>query len=116
MAKRKNPLKDLDAFLKQEAKSFVEPKKVAKDESAAFQSPPPVKEESESAALPLNENSVKSFLKALKAKGDEEFLDLLLSVAEESDKDSSKSKMLINTLLYLKDQKNWKENIKAYWS
>ena len=29
MAKRKNPLKDIDAFLKQESTSFVDPEKIS---------------------------------------------------------------------------------------
>ena len=122
MAKRKNPLKDLDAFLKQEAKSFVEPKKVEpKPEVAAEPSAYQAKEVEEAPiqtaqATTLDIAEVKEYLIKMRANGDTEFLDLLLKVAEDSDTNSSKNKMLINTILYLKDQENWKENIKEYWS
>lgn len=120
MAKRKNPLKDLDAFLKQEAKNFVQPKKVEtpveneKNEEAA---PAKVEEPRAYESSPtIDDLQVKTFLSELKKSNNPEFYNILLKSVEEAGTDSSENKMLINTILYLKDKDNWKDSIKEYWS
>lgn len=114
MAKRKNPLKDLDAFLKQEAKNFVQPNKVKA---------PSIKEESANAynlqattSEQLTDENVAKYLSELKLKGDESFYTVIQSAVEKAGLESSENKMLINTLLYLKDKDNWKDAVKEYWS
>ena len=121
MAKRKNPLKDLDAFLKQEAKNFVQPKKV--EEPAVVESkievPPSSQTEAPKAyenTVSIDSNKVREFLSSLKKSNDPEFYNVLLKSVEEAGTDSSENKMLINTILYLKDKDNWKDSIKDYWS
>lgn len=109
MAKKKNTLKDLDAFLKQEAKSFVQPDTVKKEtvseaSEAAVQTAPP---------MAIDDNAVIEFLAG---KHSDDIYAIIQNALEKSGDTSAENKMLINTLLYLKDKNNWKENIKAYWS
>lgn len=113
MAKKKNTLKDLDAFLKQEAKSFVQPETVKKEVQQA--TPSSIAEQPVApVAAPINDDSVIDFL-AGKASP-EEVYNIVQNAIEKSGKSTAENKMLINTLLYLKDKNNWKENIKSYWS
>ena len=120
MAKRKNPLKDLDAFLKQEAKNFVQPKKVEEPiEEVKTEAPPQPQTEVLKAyenTASINNSQVRVFLSDLKKSNDPEFYNILLKSIEEAGTDSSENKMLINTILYLKDKDNWKDSIKDYWS
>ncbi len=113
MAKRKNPLKDLDAFLKQEAKNFVQPNKVeetTKEESATTYS---IDRESNAS---LDQKEVIKFLSELKIKDSDSFYQVLKSATEKSGLESSENKMLVNTILYLQNKEGWKEAIKDYWS
>lgn len=110
MAKKKNTLKDLDAFLKQEAKSFVQPDTVKKEEQASS----PVIEQSAPTPVSIDDDLVIDFLASKEST--EDLYKIIQNAIEKSGKTSAENKMLINTLLYLKDKSNWKENIKAYWS
>ena len=112
MAKKKNTLKDLDAFLKQEAKRFVQPDTVKKEVEP--KDPSKKREQPELATKAIDDESVINFL-ANKESSDELYK-IIQSSIEKSGRTSAENKMLINTLLYLKDKNNWKENIKAYWS
>jgi restriction endonuclease Mrr len=115
MAKRKNPLKDLDAFLKQEAKNFVQPNRVTektKEEEVAVPAP----KKQEVAPTTLSKESVMEYMANLSQSSNKEFYDIVKKSLEKSGLKSAEDKMLINTLLYLNDKTNWKENIKAYWS
>jgi hypothetical protein len=117
MAKRKNPLKDLDAFLKQEAKNFVQPNRVTektKEEEVAV--PAPKKREAAPTPTPLSKESVMEYMANLSQSSNKEFYEIVKTSLEKSGAKSAEDKMLINTLLYLNDKTNWKENIKAYWS
>ncbi|MEM9390693.1 MAG: hypothetical protein AAGA02_09470 [Bacteroidota bacterium] len=110
MAKRKNPLKDLDSFLKQEASSLVEPEKIASPSVP----PKPVD------AAHLTKDDVLSYFKKL-AKEDERafrvtFLDIMHKSLEYQGLEKAIDKMLMNTLLYLQNEDNWKEAIEEYWS
>ena len=113
-AKRKNPLKDLDAFLKQEAASLVKPEKV--------ETPPPAQAETHPVPELPTEISMETMVQELRSriqqKGEDfktEFYDLIQQVLESQQQLTSKDIMLINTLLYLRNQDNWKERIKEYW-
>jgi len=110
MAKRKNPLKDLDAFLKQEASSFVKPEK--KDDTATTSTV------SEKPALASSDeiiSAIDQLAKKDQGRFREEFYEIIKSSLEHLDPNSSEDKMLINTILYLKDKDNWKVNIQDYW-
>lgn len=108
MAKRKNPLKDLDAFLKQEASSFVKPESKQPDESI----------NSGQTGMATADEIIKA-IEALAVKDQatyrQELFEIIKAAIEHLDKTSAEDKMLINTILYLKDKPNWKGNIKSYW-
>uniref|UniRef100_UPI00404A6717 hypothetical protein n=1 Tax=Fulvivirga sp. TaxID=1931237 RepID=UPI00404A6717 len=112
MAKKKNTLKDLDAFLKQEAKSFVQPDTVKKE--AQPEAPKPISEQPAPQAIAIDDNSVIDFLASKEST--EDLYKIIQNAIEKSGKTCAENKMLINTLLYIKDKDNWKENIKTYWS
>lgn len=112
MAKKKNTLKDLDAFLKQEAKSFVQPDTVKKEVQP--EAPQSVTEKPVPQATAIDDNSVIEFLASKQSAQD--MYSIIQNAIEKSGRTSAENKMLINTLLYLKDKDNWKENIKTYWS
>lgn len=124
MAKRKNPLKDIDAFLKQESTSFVDPEKISpKKEKKAS-------DKKEQASLPSEDTSkvkgeqvskdvIIAELHTLAHKEGEtfraSFYNIIRETLEGLDYSTAEDKMLINTLLYINDKNNWKENIKSYW-
>ena len=113
-AKRKNPLKDLDAFLKQEAASLVTPEKV--DTPAPEQTPAPaVPEKSAETSMAAITQELKSRIQQQGEGFKAEFYALVQQVLESQQQLTSKDIMLINTLIYLQDQDNWKERIQAYW-
>jgi hypothetical protein len=107
MSKNKNPLKDLDLFLKQQAASFVNPtqlsEKIHADET-------PVE-------TPTSEKPEETILQSIERMIDQNpgaLYDMLIEAAEK--KNSSERTILINTALYLKNTRNWKEAIREYWS
>lgn len=113
-AKRKNPLKDLNAFLKQEAASLVTPEKVETSAQVPVETP-------SASELPM-EISMTAIARELgsqlQEKGEgfkSDFYGLIQQVLESQQHLTSKDIMLINTLLYLRNQDNWKERIKEYW-
>jgi len=107
MSKNKNPLKDLDLFLKQQAASFVSPHTLSEK----------IEAETPSISEPIPEPETKeSILQSLERMMDQNpsaFYDLLIQAAEK--KISTERTMLINTALYLKNTTNWKEAIQKYW-
>jgi hypothetical protein len=108
MSKNKNPLKDLDLFLKQQASSFVSPTPLSeKIQEETKASPDPSSTISSS-----NEDMLQAIDKLMDQNPDE-FYDLLIRVAEQ--KPSAERTVLINTALYLKNSENWKEAIREYW-
>lgn len=106
MSKNKNPLKDLDLFLKQQAASFV--------------SPTPLSEKiqtSEPANEPSGKTEIVDLVERLDqlARTDKNALyDLIIKVAENQPK--PENTMLINVALYLKGGENWKDLVREYWS
>lgn len=105
MAKRKNPLKDLDEFLKQEASSIVKPAETSPKTSEA--SPLTTTEDIIAAISTLAATNPAAYR--------EELFKIIKSSIEQLDHSSAEDKMLINTVLYLKNKDNWKETIKSYW-
>lgn len=99
---KKNPLNDLDQFLKQEASSIVTPSSLSdKLKQTESSTPAPVAGSIEDQLLTLAKQDVSKFY------------DTLISIGEKIG--TEKSTMLINTALYLKHGDNWKEAVKTYW-
>ena len=118
MSKKKNTLKDLDDFLRQQAATLVAPTPLSDTLKER------VKEEKQEAAVTeiANEVSVASILEDLKALSEQEgnsfrkkFYDLIVRSIESQHNSTAEDKMLINTALYLKSPENWKETIRSYW-
>jgi hypothetical protein len=112
MSKNKNPLKDLDLFLKQQAASFVNPTPL----SEKIQTEPP------SEVKPVVISSNETLLQSIEHMMDQNpstLYDILIEAAGK--KTSAERTMLINTALYLKNtgylsSGDWKAAIKEYWS
>jgi hypothetical protein len=114
MSKKKNTLKDLDEFLKQQAATLVAPEKLSEK----------VKEESGEVAPPqhaspeITPEKVLSDLQWLSKNSStfrKEFYDLIVKTIETQGQSLPEDKMLINTALYLKSGDRWKDVIRDYW-
>ena len=120
MSKKKNTLKDLDEFLKQQAATLVTPTQL----SDTITEPLPEKEK-KSAPVPEEvpeEISVTKILNDLNTLSEKEGLsyrkklyDVIIQSLESQEKSLPEDKMLINTALYLKNGEKWKEAIRQYW-
>lgn len=106
MSKRKNPLKDLDAFLKQETTSFVKPEQQKKEGLVTNAAEPEVSKETVMKAISIL---------ATKDNYRQDLYELIKFALEQLDNSKAGDKMLINTLLYLQDKENWQKNIRSYW-
>lgn len=128
MSKKKNTLKDLDEFLKQQAATLVSPTPLREkiDEitpsASAPVAEPTVQRAPEPSVSVATEVSSASILEDLKALSDKEgvffrqkFYDLIIQSLESQKKSLPEDKMLINTALYLKSGSLWKEAIRDYW-
>jgi hypothetical protein len=120
MSKKKNTLKDLDAFLKQQAATLVTPPRITP--SLANETTLELEDESES-ETPVEEtisyHTILEKIKLLSSKEGSGFksqlYDLILKSVETQREISPEDKMLINTVLYIKSGSNWKETIRHYW-
>lgn len=114
MSKKKNTLKDLDEFLKQQAASIVAPAKLSEKVDAQE-----VRLQQESSGNSLNLDSIDHQLKALtEINGKpyrENLYDFVIHSLESLDQSLPEDKMLINTALYLKSGDRWKDVIRQYW-
>ncbi len=112
MSKKKNTLKDLDEFLKQQAATLVAPTPL----SETIQETPKRPEE---ASVEIYEAKILNDLKSLAEKEGPSFrmklYDLIIRSIEAQPSSLAEDKMLINTALYLKSGDQWKEVIKQYW-
>lgn len=127
MSKKKNTLKDLDAFLKQQAATLVTPPRLSeKLDEPAESRPEPVKVQVQKApehgtefAPNLTSDKLLKDLKLLAAQEGEnfreKFYDLIIRTLESQHEYSPEDRMLINTALYLKSGENWQEVIREYW-
>lgn len=129
MAKNKNPLKDLDAFLKQQASSLVKPDEIKKEEKPLAEKPtstpePVVEEPKEETKVYEATEQVQQknwddlLLDFIKSSEDfrPELYQTLIEGLEQAKIPAAHDKLLINTLLYLKNPDDWKKNIEEYWS
>jgi hypothetical protein len=141
MSKKKNTLKDLDEFLKQQAATLVNPVRLSekieteatpeKEETPATPPipPPPLSEtpksqveavisELKADALVTPEKVLHDLQELAKREGPEfrnKFYDLIIRSVESHGQILAEDKMLINTALYLKSGDRWKEVIRDYW-
>lgn len=117
MAKRKNPLKNLDSFLNQQASSFVQPDKVEETVPAKEVIPPT--DRSASTQASLDKSQVIAYLKTLSDADPVEFRETLYDIIRQSLENEglqgAHDKMLMNTILYLDNPENWKATISSYW-
>jgi len=130
MSKKKNTLKDLDEFLKQQAATLVQP--VSLGDQIEAQEPENSKAK-ESVVEPVTSVAIspepveaeigsEKLLRDLRTFGTQEgsafrkkFYDLIIQSIEAQSQSLPEDKMLINTALYLKSGDSWKEAIRNYW-
>jgi hypothetical protein len=138
MSKKKNTLKDLDEFLKQQAATLVTPVKLServepgpeqKKEESTPPTPSPLSQASEKQieetvsdlktnALVTPEKVLNDLQELAKREGPEfrnRLYDLIIKSIESQKQILAEDKMLINTALYLKSGDGWKEAIRDYW-
>jgi hypothetical protein len=125
MSKKKNTLKDLDEFLKQQAATLVSPQRLSDKVEAPPSSPP--QEQTQETSLTtadtekeaISSSEILSDLRHLATREGahfkEHFYDLIIQTMEFQNHYSPEDKMLINTALYLKNGERWKEAIREYW-
>lgn len=112
MSKKKNTLKDLDEFLRQQAATIVPPAPVAgKTEETAAQPKPVVPPASSDVSF---DNLVQQ-VSTLTWSDRNKLYDIIIQSLESTPHSSPEDKMLINTALYLKSGSQWKEVIREYW-
>lgn len=120
MSKKKNTLKDLDEFLKQQAATLVSPVQL----SEKIETPEPIKPSKEvvPSSSDNEEVSTTTLLRDLNTLAYKEgstyrtkFYDLIIQSLENQSQSLPEDKMLINTALYLKSGDNWKDVIRNYW-
>lgn len=128
MSKKKNTLKDLDDFLKQQAATLVSPAKL----SEQIETPPPPAAEAapvvstqptiEPVPVVVEEVTTTKILDAIKTLAQKEgtsvqdkLYDVILQAGDSKMISSAEDKMLINTVLFLKSGDNWKDVIRDYW-
>jgi hypothetical protein len=118
MSKKKNTLKDLDEFLKQQAATLVAPDQLS---DAVRQT----NHETQHAATENQQTKEITHVKILDdlttlaekegAAFRKIFYDLIIKSVEKQKDSLPEDKMLINTALYLKSGSNWKNVIREYW-
>jgi hypothetical protein len=117
MSKKKNTLKDLDEFLKQQAASLVSPEPVPTgpadvipptDYTSKAESPDAVTTDKIFKDLrTLAQNDPDSFRHKLYA--------LIIQILETQKPTLPEDKMMINTALFLTSGEHWKDAIRDYW-
>ena len=122
MSKKKNTLKDLDAFLKQQAATLVTPTPLSgqvEESEPEEEVPAPAPSRSPEPVYEVTLTKILNDLETLSRKEGpsfrKKFYDLILQSAETNLHALPEDKMLINTVLYLKNGSRWKEAIREYW-
>jgi len=118
MSKKKNTLKELDEFLKQQASTLVAPAQLSDTIP-----PPPLETktpaENTSAEVEITQSKIlDDLIKLAEKEGTafrKVFYDLIVKSVEKQKNSSAADKILINTALYLKSGNQWKETIRSYW-
>ena len=119
MSKKKNTLRDLDEFLKQQATSLVTPEPVEKQQASQVILPTDYSAETDAREGITTDMIYKDLVQL--AQNDPEsfrqkFYALIIQVLEAQKESFPEDKMLINTALYLKSGNQWKDAIRDYWS
>lgn len=111
MSKKKNTLKDLDDFLRQQAATLVSPNKLS-DKVPPAATPAP--SESEASTQPLTRDAI---ISSISENSDyrNQLCDIILGVSDSIRNPTVEDKMLINTALYLKHGERWKDAIREFW-
>jgi hypothetical protein len=122
MSKKKNTLKDLDEFLKQQATSFVAPPRLSEnipdrqvDPATPVLQESPIMKEHTTLTFDKIADDLMSLARTEGPKFREKFCQLILETIGKQTSQSPEDKMLINTALYLRNPTNWKEVIRSYW-
>ena len=121
MSKKKNTLKDLDDFLKQQAASLVQPTPLSEKVEAqevhkpAASTPRQVEPEVELISTETILQDLKTLSQQEGSAFRNKFYDLIIQSIESQPGSQPEDKMLINTALYLKSGSQWKDTIRAYW-
>ncbi len=124
-AKKKNPLKDLSAFLahQQEASKITTPKSVVDHEEYMEQKPSQVAAVNRPEKVRISEDVspelITDMLKQLMDKHPsnfrEVFGEIIINTIEQAPDQQPSDTLLINTVLYLSHQDSWEDAVKAYW-
>jgi hypothetical protein len=117
MSKKKNTLKDLDEFLKQQAATLVSPEKLkATNDTVPLLQGSPVMD---NFSASISTDKILHDLRMLSTQEGNAFhgklYDLIIGSLESRPQLGPEDKMLINTALYLKSGSGWKEVIRDYW-
>jgi hypothetical protein len=117
MSKKKNTLKDLNEFLKQQAATLVSPPKLTErpEQETQLQVSPIMQEARPEISPETILNDLKHLSKKESAQFRKRFYDLIIKSIEAQSDSLPEDKMLINTALYLKHGERWKEAIRDYW-
>jgi hypothetical protein len=121
MSKKKNTLKDLDEFLKQQAATLVSPERIGDKNEPERQEinshvPEPVVQEA--TASISTDKLIRDLQQLSQTEGPrfrDQFYDLIIKTVESQNQYSGEDRVLINTALYLKSGEKWKEVIRQYW-
>lgn len=118
MSKKKNTLKDLDEFLKQQAASLVTPDPLS-TQAESNVVPPTDYSRTHVTHEPVTTDAIFKDLHALAQADPDSFRQklyaLIIQILEAQQPLLPEDKMMINTALYLKSGEHWKEAIKEYW-
>lgn len=121
MSKKKNTLKDLDEFLRQQAAVIVPPSSLNEKLFESEESPAQTQHE-QTTPPSVHDVTVESVIAQLNALSKKEggrfrhkLYDIVIRTLEETNQATPEDKMLINTALYLKSGDNWKDAIREYW-
>jgi hypothetical protein len=118
MSKKKNTLKDLDAFLKQQAATLVSPTRLQKNsehnESPVFQESPVQNVAKDTQRI----DEIVAIIKNMSGEPNfrSQLCDIILGSLSEVKTLKPEDKILINTALYLKHGERWKDAIRDFWS
>ncbi len=119
MSKKKNTLKDLDEFLKQQAATLAQPEPVPVTETHRVEvAPTDYSPETKPREHVTTDMIFKDLVQLSREEPDsfrQKLYALVIQVLEAQAESMPEDKMFINTALYLKSGEHWKEAIRDYW-
>lgn len=122
MSKKKNTLKDLDEFLKQQAASLVTPEGVAAPAATTSTTevapPTDYSHKTDSEGTVTTDTLFKDLYQLASQDPDsfrQKLYALIIQILEAQRPLLPEDRMMINTALYLKSGEHWKEAIREYW-